>query len=158
MTRWTEDMHDAWKRRQAARYASEDVPAPSSTERKPGPLPGRRGPYLLPLPPTVNHSSAPAAGGGRYLTAEHREFRRLVAQVVGQVEPLEGRLSVRIALIQTDRRRWDIDNRIKAALDAAQHAGVFLRDDQIDRLYVERLVDQDAERPICIVEVGEIHA
>ena len=51
---------------------------------------------------------------------------------------LAGRLAVDIELYPPDRRKIDIDNRIKALLDVMEHAGVYEDDSQIDKLTVER--------------------
>lgn len=67
---------------------------------------------------------------------------------------LKGRLAVHIELIAPTRRKFDIDNRIKSALDALMHAGVFIDDEQIDELRVKRL---HVEAPgACDVTVTEL--
>jgi crossover junction endodeoxyribonuclease RusA len=49
-----------------------------------------------------------------------------------------GRLMVTIRLFAPTRRAYDVDNRIKALLDALQHAGCFADDEAIDELQVAR--------------------
>jgi crossover junction endodeoxyribonuclease RusA len=97
---------------------------------------------VLPMPPTVNHSSGPTANGGRFLTAEHRAFRNEVTlRVVAAGSPMFGpqaRLTLDITLIPGDRRKWDLDNRIKALQDALQCAGVYADDEQIDEIRIVR--------------------
>lgn len=51
---------------------------------------------------------------------------------------LGGRLTIKIDLYPPDRRQRDIDNSIKATLDALVAAGVFVDDSQVDRLEVNR--------------------
>ena len=97
---------------------------------------------VLPWPPTVNHSTGPTASGGRYLTAEHRAFRNEVSlRVIAAGSPAFGpdaRLAVDIHLTPPDRRRFDVDNRLKSTIDALQQCGVYVNDEQIDELRVVR--------------------
>lgn len=48
------------------------------------------------------------------------------------------RLEMQVTLYPKDRRKQDIDNRIKALWDALTDAGVFNDDEQIDVLMVQR--------------------
>ena len=48
------------------------------------------------------------------------------------------RLEMQVTLYPKDRRKQDIDNRIKALWDALASAGVFDNDEQIDVLMVQR--------------------
>lgn len=97
---------------------------------------------VLPWPPTVNHSTTGNGRGGRVLTDEHRAFRAEVAlRVVSAGSPRfspDVRLSVEITLVPPDKRRVDIDNRVKATLDALQRALVIADDSQVDDLRVIR--------------------
>ena len=45
---------------------------------------------------------------------------------------------MQVTLYPKDRRKQDIDNRIKALWDALADAGVFDNDEQIDVLHIER--------------------
>lgn len=95
----------------------------------------------LPLPPTVNHHYYHRKNQ-KILTNEGRKFRAQVAGIVysqyrGPV--LTGRLSVHMELYAPDRRRYDVDNRIKPMLDALEKSEkLFLNDSQVDELYVLR--------------------
>ena len=48
------------------------------------------------------------------------------------------RLEMQVTLYPKDKRKQDIDNRIKALWDALADAGVFDNDEQIDVLMVQR--------------------
>jgi len=93
----------------------------------------------LPMPPTVNHYWG-VRGKHRFLGKRGKEFRVAVAEACldAGVQPLDGRLSVHVALFPANRIRFDIDNRIKSLLDALEHAGCFHDDEQIDELHVVR--------------------
>lgn len=104
---------------------------------------------VLPWPPSVNQywrhpSKGPLAG--RHLISERgRKYRVLVmayALKFGLCHKLADRLSVAILCYPPDRRRRDLDNILKAALDALVFAGVMLDDSQIDRLAIERCAVQ----------------
>ena len=67
---------------------------------------------------------------------------------------LSCRLSVEIELYPPDRRKIDVDNRIKAVLDLLQHAGVYQDDSQIDRILIER---REVEKGgVAVVRIKEI--
>jgi len=95
---------------------------------------------LLPWPPSVNHYWA-ARGRGRYLSpraqAWHREaWAVLRAQKNGG--PIKGPVAVTLVLHPPDRRRRDVDNVLKAVLDALVKGGVLRDDSQVEELHVVR--------------------
>jgi crossover junction endodeoxyribonuclease RusA len=63
-------------------------------------------------------------------------------------------LCVRICIHPPDRRAFDLDNRLKALLDALAHAGVYEDDGQIDELNIQRGPIVPGGK--AIVEVTEI--
>ncbi|MBY5984436.1 RusA family crossover junction endodeoxyribonuclease [Halomonas sp. DP5Y7-2] len=110
----------------------------------------------LPWPPSTN-TVWRNVHGRTLLSRKGRQFRKDVATAVaGQHhgEPLAARLSVVVTLLPPDRRKRDIDNHGgKALLDALTHAGIWLDDEQIDRLTIirgERLAGGQ-----CLVEIKE---
>jgi crossover junction endodeoxyribonuclease RusA len=117
-----------------------------------------RAAFALPFPPTVNHSHAPNRLGGRYLTVESREFRDKVKAIChGQGWPhITGRLRVSMILFPPDKRRFDIDNRCKAVLDALQHAAVFVDDEAVDVLEITRQTTPIAGEGACHVTVSRL--
>lgn len=92
----------------------------------------------LPFPPSVNHAWG-QNGSRKYLKKSGHEFRQKVSEAVQDAGArVEGRLAVFITLHAPTRREYDIDNRIKAVLDALQCAGIFDDDEQVDVLWVMR--------------------
>ncbi len=99
----------------------------------------------LPWPPSTNRILRNVAVRGTprtLLSEEGRRFRTTAAQMcmLGGVNnrQLAGRLAVSMVACPPDRRARDLDNVLKATLDALTHAGVWLDDSQIDLLSVER--------------------
>jgi crossover junction endodeoxyribonuclease RusA len=94
----------------------------------------------LPLPPSVNHYWG-QHGHRRYVSKAGVAFKEQVnAYVLEYKVPRLGtaRLEFQVTLYPKDRRKQDIDNRIKALWDALAEAGVFDNDEQIDVLIVNR--------------------
>ena len=95
--------------------------------------------FILPLSPSINHYFA-RNGNRTYLPAKVREYRQQGQDIVAAAghATLEGRLSVFMAVHMPTKRRADLDNRAKGALDALTHAGVWLDDEQVDELTLVR--------------------
>ena len=99
----------------------------------------------LPWPPSTNQIWRNVAVGGKprtLLSEKGRRFRAAAAQqcLISRLAGmrLDGRLQVVLLACPPDRRARDLDNMLKATLDALTHAGVWLDDSQIDLLSVER--------------------
>lgn len=95
--------------------------------------------YELPYPPSVNHYWR-RVGWRTLISREGRRYRREVVALLAasRARPMHGSLVVRVMMHPPDRRRRDLDNTLKALLDAMQHGGAFVDDDQIARLEIER--------------------
>ena len=96
--------------------------------------------FDLPLPPSVNHYWG-QHGHRRYVSKAGVAFKQQVAEyVIDYRVPKLGtaRIAMTVVLFPKDRRKQDIDNRIKALWDALADAGVFDNDEQIDTLFIER--------------------
>lgn len=101
--------------------------------------------YTLPWPPSVNHYWRRVLIGGKprtLLSKEGREFKRAAVGAVlqqrrGPSAPLSGRLAVAVTLFPPDRRRYDLDNRLKAVLDSLTEARVWEDDRHVKIIHLE---------------------
>ena len=94
----------------------------------------------LPFPPSVNSYRTVYRGMMR-LSKEGRAFKAAVSDYVAEyrVPKLgDSKLRITMVLFPRDKRKIDIDNRIKSVLDALQDAGVFDDDFQVDELSIVR--------------------
>lgn len=110
----------------------------------------------LPFPPSVNRYWRNVKGK-TLISAQGRAYRKHVcAEVYAQRPPLNitSRLAVDIVAHMPDKRRRDLDNLLKATLDALQHAGVYEDDSQVDDLRIVRgPAEQGGALKITIVEL-----
>lgn len=112
----------------------------------------------LPFPPSVNRYWRHV--GTRVLVSkEGREFRTTVRGLMKRqkIKKQDGDLIVDIRLIPVDRRRRDVDNSLKALLDAMQAGGAYDDDSQIVRLTVEKF-EPEADCPRSEVIVRRVPA
>lgn len=100
---------------------------------------------LLPWPPSTNRIWRNVVVKGKpqtLLSQEGRAFRVLAGKhclAYGlSGKQLSGRIEVMLVAMPPDKRQRDLDNVLKATLDALTHAGVWLDDSQIDRLEICR--------------------
>jgi crossover junction endodeoxyribonuclease RusA len=85
-----------------------------------------------------------------------KEFKAQVSDYVIEYRvPKLGsaRLEMQVILYPRDKRKQDIDNRIKALWDALGDAGVFDDDSQIDILFIERGEIKKGGGCMVIIEV-----
>jgi crossover junction endodeoxyribonuclease RusA len=113
----------------------------------------------LPWPPTTNHAYT-VARGRKIKTAKARAYAAEVIDCVrqeldGRPTPAlaDARLGVTVDLHEPDRRRRDIENHTKLALDAVA-ARLGFDDSQIDVLTLRRkTIDRTNPRIVLTVEV-----
>jgi len=95
----------------------------------------------LPWPPSVNHYWRYVVRGKRivvHISKEGQSYRRNVEAALfgNKIDTFEGPLRITIVLRPPDRRRRDLDNCLKALLDAMEHCRVFLNDSQVWQLSI----------------------
>ena len=109
------------------------------------------------LPPTVNHLYRTSWNGARYKTAQGREWQNVTASIMAAVKtnrkPYGGDVALEIVFQTADRRRWDLDNRVKALQDCLAMAGVIEDDRQIQRLHVERQIGPQTATVVTVSEM-----
>ena len=95
--------------------------------------------HKVSYPPSINHYWR-RVGDRTLISRTGREYRERVAAELAEqgVEMFDGRLGLFIRAFPPDRRRRDLDNILKALLDALEHGGLFYDDSQIDHLEILR--------------------
>ena len=110
------------------------------------------------LPPTVNHLYRTGRNGRRYKTQAGRAWQRDAAEIISRAwrrDPYAGDVELRVYLIAADRRKWDIDNRVKAVQDCLQSGGVIEDDRQVQRLVLERCLGKTTQTRLELYRWGE---
>lgn len=93
----------------------------------------------LPFPPSINHYWR-RVGNKTIISKEGRAYRAAVEAIVQQMrlDRIEEAMGVVIVANPPDARRRDLDNLLKAPLDALQAAGVYADDSQFDSIEITR--------------------
>lgn len=94
----------------------------------------------LPLPPT-NNTYYRNFRGRMVLGQKGRDYKITVQEyVIANNIPKFGdaRLQAIITVFPANRRKWDLDGRLKSLLDSLQDAGVFDDDGQFDKIEIAR--------------------
>lgn len=110
----------------------------------------------LPFPPSTN-TMYRRAGHIMHLSAAGKAFKQEVAQQIadtlGTVDKIQGRIGIQIELFRKDRTSYDIDNYAKSVIDSLKGA-LFEDDRQVDWLIVKR---REVTPPgFCEVIVSEL--
>lgn len=102
---------------------------------------------LAGLPPSVN-TMYRTYGRRRYKTRAAKDYQQTTAAIMrmawGRKPPELGDVGLEVLLETTSRRRWDIDNRLKALIDCIEDAGIVLDDRQVCSIHISRqIADSD---------------
>ena len=89
------------------------------------------------------------------ISKQGRDYKAAVANAAGRREKATGRLSIDVKLSAPTKRRYDLDNRLKALQDALQGAGIFDDDEQIDIITVTRLPPGGGYCDVTIEELSQ---
>lgn len=109
----------------------------------------------LPYPPSVNRYWR-RVGNKTLISKEGRTYKARVAAIMLAcgISEATGQLAVTVALYPPDRRRRDIDNTMKALLDAMDHGGAYQDDSQIKKLTIQ-MHDRDKDFPRAEVTIEQ---
>ena len=95
----------------------------------------------LSFPPTVNNYYVKTRSGV-FISAKGRKYRNTIADEIHQqlsdMELGEERINLNVVVHMPDRRKRDLDNYMKALLDAITKTGLWEDDSQIDQLCIYR--------------------
>ena len=109
------------------------------------------------LPPTVNHLYR-TRNGHRYKTPEARNWQEDTTQLLlanSKCECYKKSVSLIIIFQTNNRRKWDIDNRVKALQDCLSKAKIIKDDAQIQELKVKREYGDKVSTRIILTELTD---
>ena len=111
------------------------------------------------LPPTVNQIYRTGSGRSfRYKTRETLNWQQQVTALMAaerKFRGYSGPARLYITLQSPNRKRWDLDNRVKALQDCLQMAEIIKDDSQIWELQVKRKLGEKTMTRI-VLERGEL--
>ena len=116
---------------------------------------------ILPYPPTVNTYWG-ANGHRRFISKQGVAFTDEVSLIVKNSKSKsfgDKRLAIQIMIHPRDKRRFDLDNLLKAILDALMKAGMYNDDSQIDYIEIARGEQVDGGKTVVYLyeDEGEEH-
>lgn len=114
---------------------------------------------ILPYPPTINTYYSTVAGR-RVLSKKGKDYKSHVffykVKNHKEIECIDVKVKIDIALHVPDRRIRDIDNIIKPMLDSLVY-GRYIKDDrQVCKLSVEKFDYDEDEKDYCTVTIEEM--
>lgn len=99
------------------------------------------------LPPTVNHMYG-RRGSLTFKSAELDMWQIGVADMLRELwqgsEPYSGEVAVIVEFMTNSKRKWDVDNRLKALIDCLPKGGIIRDDRQVASIEARRVMgDKD---------------
>ena len=115
--------------------------------------------FTLPFPPSLN-SMYRRSGNHIHISARGRAYKAECCKLMSSYgldgERLLNRLKIRLKIHAPNKRKFDLDNRFKAVLDALQASGFIEDDEQIDKLSIERGAIDEQKQGYVVVMVDKI--
>lgn len=114
----------------------------------------------LPYPPSVNHYTKRNRNGSVRLSDKARAYKVVVRQQTADKRPhtpSEARLAGEFVIHPPNRRKFDLDNKMKLILDSLEDAGFYANDEQFDEIVIKRgdpMADGKVVATICEMTKG----
>lgn len=93
--------------------------------------------FTLPFAPSSNHYWGQFRNR-RFIKKQGLQFREETDRILKGAPKLVGKMKIEIAVYVPDNRKRDIDNLLKATLDAIEHAELYSNDNLIDDIRIYR--------------------
>ena len=98
----------------------------------------------IPIRPVSTSSYHRYTRRGGYISKRGKQFRNEVREIIKEIQPTSKTITVRLDFIFSSKRELDVDNYIKATLDACN--GYLWKDDrQIKRITAEKWTGQEID-------------
>lgn len=107
-------------------------------------------------PPTVNNYYTKTKRG-IFISKKGREFREGIITAVNEQAPgvfLDSPIECKVILSPPDKRKRDLDNYMKALLDAITHSGLWEDDSLIDQLFIYRGRQTTSGKVIMLIDAA----
>lgn len=111
----------------------------------------------LPLPPSVNVYYSKNKWQV-YISENGRKYRHLVGlecMAQGMEKFGDSRIALHVDIHPADRRKSDLDNRLKSLCDSLMHAEIFDDDSQIDEILIRR--KEIIKYGLCVVTIERLN-
>lgn len=109
--------------------------------------------FEIPFPPSVNHYWG-VHGKRRYIKKRGLQFREDILNICGGLPKLIGDMGLLMEVYPPDNRRRDLDNLLKATLDAMEKAELY-KDDK-DFIDIRIVKKKKVESGKVIIKIWEI--
>lgn len=111
----------------------------------------------IPFPPSMNRLWRASKGGGVYRSPEYARWKEQACWVIAsqsRSERLRGPFKLTMLVVPPDKRHRDLDNLLKASLDALAGAGV-IANDRHCRWIEARWIEDGAPCTLILENLGD---